>query len=104
MKDAEKSSDAKQENSLLLFAMFVGLCTVCVSSAVGVVYSTHESRQAVYELDRLKREASGMEVLSGQYLLEKSVWASYSRIEKIAKEELHMDIPQEDKTVLVYKK
>ncbi|WP_045858143.1 cell division protein FtsL [Teredinibacter purpureus] len=76
----------------------------CVSSAMGVVYVSYESRQATQKLEVLRRESGRMQVASGQFLLEKSTWAAYSRVEKIAVNELNMVVPDSDKTVLVYKK
>jgi len=75
-----------------------------LGSAMGVVYSTYESRRATQELEQLKREANRLRVVSGQFLLEKSSWAAYSRVEKVAVQELNMIVPERGKTVLVYKK
>ncbi len=75
-----------------------------VGSAMGVVYSTYESRKATQKLEELRREASGLRVVSGQFLLEKSSWSAYSRVEKVAVDELGMMQPKTDKTVLVFKK
>ena len=47
----------------------------CVSSAMGVVYVSYESRQATQKLEVLRRESGRMQVASGQFLLEKSTWA-----------------------------
>ncbi len=70
-------------------------------SALAVVYSTFEARSAVKELEQLRREESGLRVISGQYLLEKSSWAAYSRVETLARDELGMAAPQAGETVLV---
>lgn len=75
-----------------------------VGSAMGVVYSTYESRKATQKLEELRREANGLRVMSGKYLLEKSSWSAYSRVEEIAVNDLKMIVPDSDSTVLVYKK
>jgi|GEM_PF-825379 len=76
----------------------------CVVTALGVVSSGFQSRQAMQSLEVLRREADRMQVMTGQYMLERSSWAAYSRIEKIAKKELKMVPPESAKTVLVYRK
>jgi len=83
--------------------LFVFLWLACVASAMGVVYNAFVSRKATQELEELRRESNSLQVESGQYQLEKSTLAAYSRIEKIAVEDLGMSVPSTDKTVLVYK-
>ncbi|MFL0810580.1 MAG: cell division protein FtsL [Agarilytica sp.] len=83
--------------------LMVTLWLTGVGSAMGVVYSTYESRKATQELEELRREASGLKVVSGQYLLERSSFSAYSRIEKVAMGELEMVIPEIDNTVLIFK-
>lgn len=85
----------------LLLALFWMLS---LASALGVVYSTYESRQAVQKLEELRRQSAGLKIISGQYLLEKSSWAAYSRIEDMAQDKLKMFVPESEKTILVYKK
>lgn len=84
----------------------VGFCIwlAIVSSAMGVVYSTYQARKATQALEELRREAVQLQVMSGQYLLERSSWAAYSRIEKIAQEKLNMKVPIPEQTILVYLK
>lgn len=84
--------------------LLVGAWLSAVGSAMGVVHSTHEARKATQKLETLRREASTLRVTSGRFLLEKSSWSAYSRVEKIAFEELKMKLPETDKTILVYKK
>lgn len=70
-------------------------------SGIGVVYSTHLSRQLFSELEAKRRIASDLHVEWGQYLLEQSTWAAYSRVEKIAAERLNMQAPAHEKIVIV---
>lgn len=85
-----------------IFSLCMLTCwTFCVGSAFGVVYSTFESRHATHQLEELRREAAGLKVVAGQYLLEQSSLAAYSRVEGIAKQELGMLDPAAEQTVLV---
>ncbi|WP_245929363.1 cell division protein FtsL [Agarilytica rhodophyticola] len=94
----------KYSGKLALPILAIMLWLFSVGSAMGVVYSTYESRKATQKLEELRREASGLRVMSGKFLLEKSSWAAYSRVEKIAFDELNMFVPENEKTILVYKK
>lgn len=95
-----RDAGAEKASVTTPIAVFVVWC-LCVMSAIGVVYTTYMSRQVVFQLEELKREASGMEVVSGQYVLEKSVWSSYSRIEKKAKQEMNMVKPERSEIIWV---
>ncbi len=75
----------------------------CFVSALGVVYSTWQSRKATQELEELRRKENGLQVISGQMLLEKSSWAAYTRVEEVAEKELEMKVAEPNKTVLVYR-
>lgn len=96
----QKSVKPPPFKPLLALSLFV-CWSLCISSAFGVVYSTFEARSATHELEELRREAAGLKVISGQYLLEQSSLASYSRVEHIAKQRLGMSDPSAEHTVLV---
>ncbi|VUD40332.1 Cell division protein FtsL [Thalassocella blandensis] len=99
------SSMKETQSGISLFTLvFVLLWLGSVVSAMGVVYSTYQSRKATQQLESLRIEASGLQIMSGQYLLEKSSWSAYSRVEEIAAKQLKMVAPEPEKTVLVYRK
>lgn len=93
----------KKELALFGDLLLIGLWIGCVATAIGVVYSAYAARKATQELEVLRRESTGLQVESGKYLLEKSTWAAYARIEEIATTKLHMQVPESNKTVLVFK-
>ena len=84
--------------ALLLMAV---LWILVIVSALGVVASTQQVRRDVNQLETLRREASHLQVEWGQYLLEESTWAAYSRIEGIANKELSMIAPTTEHVVMV---
>ena len=102
--DAVTFAKRKQNGKVVLSLVVVVLWIFCLGSAMGVVYSTYESRKSTQRLEVLRREASGLKVVSGQFLLEKSSWSAYSRIEKVAQADLKMVVPESKETILVYKK
>ena len=99
-KKQQKKVTPSSFKPIVALGMFV-CWGLCISSAFGVVYSTFETRNATHELEELRREAAGLKVTSGQYLLEQSSLASYSRVEHIAKQRLGMFDPSAEQTVLV---
>lgn len=70
--------------------VIVLLWVAVVVSALAVVASTHQVRKHTNTLETLRREAAQLQVEWGQYLLEQSTWAAYSRVEAIATQELGM--------------
>jgi cell division protein FtsL len=72
-----------------------------MASGIGVVYSNHLSRQLFSELESKRRTASDLHVEWGQYLLEQSTWAAYSRVEQIAAEKLEMQTPAQQQIVII---
>lgn len=74
---------------MALTGIFV-LWILVVLSALGVIASTHEVRKQVNTLETLRREAAALQVEWGQYLLEQSTWAAYSRVESTATRQLKM--------------
>lgn len=73
-------------NVLLLLA--VVLCSL------SVVTSQHKARKLYIELQKEKELAQQMDVEWGQLQLEQSTWATPSRVEKIAAQQLQMHLPK----------
>ncbi len=96
-----KKTQRKQQVSVLGNLLFLGLWFGAFGSAVGVVYSAFKARQSTHQLEMLRKESNTLQVRSGQYLLEKSTWAAYARVEDIAVNKLKMQVPDSSKTVLV---
>lgn len=72
-----------------------------IASALAVVASTHQVRKQTNTLETLRREAAQLQVEWGQYLLEQSTWASYSRVEAIATQQLGMFPATAERIVMV---
>lgn len=84
---------------------FVGFVTLLwllnIVSALAVVSVTQEVRKNIGELEQLRLESAQLKVQWGQYLLEQSTLASFSRVERQAEERLGMQIPSAEQIVLV---
>lgn len=73
-------------NGLLLMA--VVLC------ALSVVTSQHRARKLFNELQMEKERAVQMNVEWGQLQLEQSTWSMPARVEKVATQQLQMQLPK----------
>lgn len=76
----------------LLIVTLMVLLLVLVS-ALGVVYSSYKNRQLFGDLQQQSYETMHLEEEWGRLLLEQSTWASFERIERLAKSELNMVEP-----------
>jgi cell division protein FtsL len=80
-------------NLILLLAL-----TAC---ALGLVTSQHKARKLFNELQQEQERAKQLDVEWGQLQLEQSTWAMHARVEKIARDRLHMSVPDSRRTQVV---
>lgn len=83
------------------FVCFILLLVSVMGTALGIIVSTFENRRYLGELESLRHEARDMQVLWGQYLVEKSTWADYARIHALAEQGLQMQRPNTNEMVIV---
>jgi len=69
------------------------LLCVLVACALSLVTSRHQARRMFVELEREQARARQYDVEYGQLSLEQSTWGMPARVEKIARESLHMQMP-----------
>ena len=69
------------------------LLAALVFCALSLVTSRHQARKLFVELEREQTLARSYDVEYGQLQLEQSTWAMPARIEKIAREQLKMQLP-----------
>ena len=69
------------------------LLAVLVVCALSLVTSRHQARKLFVELEREQQRARSYETEYGQLQLEQSTWAMPARVEKIAREQLGMQLP-----------
>jgi cell division protein FtsL len=80
--------------NLLLLAVLIGC-------SLSLVTSRHQARKLFVELQREQAIAHDLEVEFGQLQLEQSTWAMPVRVEKIAREQLKMQLPGPGRIELV---
>jgi cell division protein FtsL len=69
------------------------LLLAVVASGIAVVWARHQDRVAFVELSKLQNQRDALNVEFGRLELEQATWASPSRIERIAREQLGMISP-----------
>lgn len=77
------------------------LAVLVVLSALAVSYSVHEARRLTDKSQRLQQRQTQMKSQWSQLLLEHSTWGSYTRVERLAREELDMKLPKTDERALI---
>jgi cell division protein FtsL len=81
--------------STVAWRMVVAALWVAVlGSSLGVVYAKQEARSRFNELQQLVKARDDLDIEWGQLQLEQSTWATHGRVERVAREELRMVIPQ----------
>ncbi len=80
---------------LLLVAVLV------IVSALAVSFSAHWSRQLLNELAAEMDVREKAQAEWGRLVLEQSTWTAYSRIERIATDQLGMKVPEPSDVILV---
>ena len=81
---------------------FISLLSVTiVATSLGVVYTKHQSRKLLVELQELQAERDQLNIDWGRLLLEQSTWATPTRIESAARERLGMHLPDPDSVVIL---
>ena len=76
---------------MVRFNMF--LLLIAVVCALGVVTSQHRARKLFQDLEGEQERVRKLDIEYGQLQLELSTWATHPRIEKIARDRLHMVTP-----------
>ncbi len=78
-----------------------GLSLVLVGSALGVAYSAHETRNMYRDLQTLEKDFDDLEHEYEKLLLEQSAWADYTRLDRLAHDELAMAAPTPEEMVVL---
>ena len=74
-------------------AVCCALLASVVLSALGVIYSTYQSRQLFNELQQLQRGEWTLDEDWERLLLEQGPWASHERVSQLAETKLDMVMP-----------
>lgn len=98
----ELASQLKTHLSIKGLLITMMLALVIVLSAIGVVQSSHLSRQLFAEQAILLERNDQLQLEWAQLLLEQSAWSSPNRLESIASKKLGMSLPEAEDIQLIY--
>lgn len=71
-----------------------GLATAVLATALASIQASHRCRQHYAQLQTLESEQWEMQEHWGRLLLEQSTWAAHHRVERLARKELGMRLPE----------
>jgi len=77
------------------------LLAVLIVCALSLVTSRHQARKFFVDLEREQVLTRGYEIEYGQLLLEQSTWAMPARVEKIAREQLRLQLPHSGRIEII---
>jgi len=75
----------------------VVLALLLMACAIALIQSQHRSRTYFVELERLKKQAHGLDEQWGQLQLEQSTWANPARVDTLARTRLGLVAPPNDR-------
>ena len=75
-------------------AVVAALWVLLLGSSLAVVYGKHAARNRFTELQNLTQERDQLAIEWGQLQLEQSTWGTHGRVERLARDDLHMVIPR----------
>ena len=75
--------------------------SLVLASAIGLVYSKHQSRKLFVELQQLRHQVDALNTELSQLQLEQSAWSGHGRIERVARKKLSMVMPESGDVVFI---
>lgn len=78
-----------------------GLLILVLVSALGLTLSAHITRQLFTAMQTASLKSDELDSEYEKLLLEQSAWSGYSRLDQLAREELHMKTPLTQNMVIV---
>jgi cell division protein FtsL len=85
----------------MMLRLSIGLMLLTVVLALFTVNANHRARKLYTALESEQKRMRDLDVEWGQLRLEQSTWAAHSRIEKIARDRLHMAPPGSGRLVVI---
>jgi len=77
------------------------LLTVLIACALSLVTSRHQARKLFIDLEREIAQTRAYDVEYGQLQIEQSTWAMPARVERVAREQLRMQLPTPDRVEML---
>jgi len=88
---------ARRDFTVITVLLFAAV----LASAIGLVYSKHQSRKLFVELEQANARIVSLSNDWGRLQLEQSAWSDHGRIERIARTRLGMKIPDANEVIFI---
>lgn len=72
-----------------------------VGSSIAVVNAKYQSRQLFVELQKVHQSRDLLDMEWGRLQLELGAWGTHGRVEKLARDKLHMRLPMASEVIVV---
>ncbi len=83
------------------YVILTGLLTLLLVSALAVIYSKYRSRQVFIAIQNVENKLDQYEFKWGQLQLEQTTLAEHNRVERLARKQLSMMIPEREQIVFI---
>jgi|TARA_B100001250_G_scaffold72479_1_gene58872 cell division protein FtsL len=91
----------KFNNQIKIIFFYIAIAFFLCFFGIWTVQIKHFARQNFIELESLNRERDRLQIEWGRLQLEESTWSTHPRIESIARDELSLILPEQDKVVIL---
>ena len=81
--------------------ILISLLALLLVSALAVIYCKYRSRQVFIAVQNIENKLDQYEVKWGQLQLEQTTLAEHNRVERLARKQLSMMIPEREKIVFI---
>ena len=81
----------------------LGLVLLNVATAMGIVYSKHQSRMQFRDMRTVQKAIDDANIEWGRLQIEESTLARFGRIEDLATRKLNMRLPEHNEIKMVFK-
>lgn len=82
---------------------FLALVILVVISAFSIIYERTLYRSELSIMQSLQENEHALQVEAKQLLLEQTTWAKHVRVENVARNRLHMSVPEQSRIIVVRK-
>lgn len=79
----------------------ISLLVFLLASALTVIYCKYQSRQVFIAIQKVEKELDQYEVKWGQLQLEQTTLAEHNRVERLARKQLSMRMPEREEIVFI---
>src|SRR5215470_15753869 len=92
---------AHRRTARMMMQLNVVLLAVLIACALSLVTSRHQARKLFIDLEREIAQTRAYDVEYGQLQIEQSTWAMPARVERVAREQLRMQLPTPDRVEML---